>query len=802
MNSRITRDLESLRDRFSGELLLNSTQRRIYATDASVYQSLPLAVAVAKTESDILKLIRLANKHRIGLIPRTAGTSLAGQVVGNGIVVDVSKYFTRIIEINESESWVRVQPGVIRDRLNAVLVERGLHFAPETSTSNRAMIGGMLGNNSCGANSIVFGTTRDHVLEVTGFLSDGTRTTLGPISQSAWEIKVASDNGLESRIYQQLNRILSSPENRAEIRRCFPGSGVKRRNTGYALDLLLDSQPFGGDQELNLATLVAGSEGTLFLATEIKLNCVATPPENVNLVCVHFKTLRDALLATRWSMEHQPHRCELIDDLIVEGARRNRKQARHLGFVRGNPAAILMIEFRDRNPASAERQASQLVFDLQSRNLGFHHPILKQEAADQAWQVRRAGLGVASNHPGDVKPVTVIEDAAVDLDQLPDFIAEVDERLSQRYGLRCVHYGHAGAGELHLRPNLNLKSPADRTRFRQIAEDVARLVKKYGGSLSGEHGDGWLRSEFLRFMLGNKCHEWIEQIKHVWDPNHIFNPGKIMDAPQMDQSLRLTTTVEPQPDTIFRFGSGGLLGAVEMCSGLGDCRKTHLSGGTMCPSYMATRDEQDTTRARANLLRQILTERRVDQVPLGSHEVKEILDLCLSCKGCKSECPSNVDLARIKAEFMQGYYDVHGTPWKIRLLARLPGLLRCGSWAPGIANWINTSQFVSPFVKRLLGIHAGRSLPRLPAYTLRHWFAKRRRPSPDVVKSNVLFFCDEFTNYLDVSAGIAAIELLKHSVTRSGWPKRLTADAPACPADCFGTGKKLQSGTSAGWQTR
>ncbi len=474
---------------FEGDFCLDEPTRKIYATDASVYQEIPKAVAIPKSEADIELVIQLANQTGIGIIPRTAGTSLAGQVVGGGIVLDLSRHFTKILEINSIEKWVRVQPGVIRNELNAALEAFDLVFGPETSTGNRAMMGGMLGNNSCGSNSIVYGSIRDHTLEVTGFLSDGSLATFGELP--AAELTRFSNNPttLEQSIYAGLHEIFSSESNRQEIHRGFPKATVSRRNTGYALDAMVACQPYNpSGPPFNLCKLIAGSEGTLFLATEIKLRCHTLPPTVAGLLCVHFKTVDQALRASLVAMRYSPFACELIDRLILEGAARNISQRKNLGFVSGDPGAILVIEIRANHQAEVLETASQIQSELESNNLGYHFPVLFEPETKKVWELRKAGLGVVSNVPGDAKPCTVIEDTAVALEDLPAYISEMHQLLSGKYGLDCVHYAHAGAGEIHLRPVLNLKTESGRKLFRQVATDVASLVKKLNVSLSGEHG--------------------------------------------------------------------------------------------------------------------------------------------------------------------------------------------------------------------------------------------------------------------------------------------------------------------------
>ena len=757
--------IKRLAPSFKGELHLDATTRKIYANDASVYQEIPIAVAVPRTLEDLQHLIQLAHDTDTGLIPRTAGTSLAGQVVGPGIIVDLSRYFTKILEINTAEKWVRVQPGVVRDELNLALAKHGLLFGPETSTSNRAMIGGMVGNNSCGSNSIIYGSTREQTLEIQGLLSDGSLTTLGPLSATRLRQLIKSEpNTLANRILRDSYQLLANPSVQQEIIRRFPKPSIDRRNTGYALDRVIDCDAFSNcSKPFNLCQLIAGSEGTLMMITEIKLQLHELPPPETAVQCAHFDSIEEALQATQIAMQFQPYACELIDHLIIAGARRNLGQSENLNFVQGEPAAILATQFRGTTTKEVADQFFALKTALEEAELGTAFPLLSGADVQQVWSLRKAGLGVVSNMPGDSKPVAVIEDTAVDLIDLPAYIAEFDQRVQQRYDITCVHYAHAGSGELHLRPVLNLKRADDVQKFRHIANDVAQLVHRYHGSLSGEHGDGRLRGEFIEQMVGKQVYQWMREIKTIWDPQNIFNPNRIIDSPPMDQQLKYQIDQpESRPKTIFDFEStGGMLGAAELCSGSGDCRKTAVMGGTMCPSYMATRNERDTTRARANLLRQSMTGDSSPDAPFDQREIKQILELCLSCKGCKRECPSNVDMAKLKAEFLQGYYDRHGTPWRTRWLAASHVWSHWASKVPWLYHLVTQSPGLSRGFKWLAGFHPNRSLPRISTPTFRHWYRKHTAHPQAGARGKVWLFVDEFTNYLDAPIGRACVELLE-----------------------------------------
>ncbi|WP_299457599.1 FAD-binding and (Fe-S)-binding domain-containing protein [uncultured Microscilla sp.] len=747
-----------------GELHTDDVMRTLYATDASAYREMPAAVAVPRSSQDIKHLISFARQQKLSLIPRAAGTSLAGQVVGNGIVVDVSQHLTQILEINAEEKWVRVQPGVIRDDLNHVLEPYGLFFGPETSTANRAMIGGMVGNNSCGTHSVVYGSAREHTLEIKGLLADGSEVVFNALNAQQYQQKIAESekNTFEGKIYRQIDQLLASETHQKEIRENFPKRAIPRRNTGYALDMLLDLEPFTPTGEpFNFCKLLCGSEGTLMFMTEIKLHLDPLPPKETGLVCAHFNTIDDALKANIIALQYGPSASELMDHYILECTKANIEHRQNRFFVKGDPEAILIVEFnKDTREAIAE-VAQQMQQAMEQEGLGYHFPVVYGDDTRKVWNLRKAGLGLLSNIVGDAKPAPVIEDTAVTIEDLPAYIQDFNEILSQN-NMSAVHYAHAGSGELHLRPIINLKTEQGQKEFRLIAEEIATLVKKYQGSLSGEHGDGRLRGEFIEQMVGKKGYELMKEVKQIFDPEHIFNPNKIVETPPMDTFLRYDAGQDtPAFDTVLDFSSTqGILRGAEMCNGSGDCRKTEISGGTMCPSYMATRSEKDTTRARANILREYLT--RSDKPNRFDHEeIKEVMDLCLSCKGCKSECPSNVDMAKMKAEFLQQYYDANGVPFRTKLIANFTRLNKLAAKMPWAYNWAFTNPVTSKLSKKMSGFAAERSIPKLHKTTLRKWYKKHYTAiAPKGATKKVFLFCDEFTDFNDTDVGIVTVKLL------------------------------------------
>lgn len=756
--SNIYKSLQEFKSNFEGDIYIDDATRLIYATDASAYREKPLAVTRPKNESDIKKLIHFAHKTKTSLIPRAAGTSLAGQVVGNGIVVDTSKYMTDILELNKDERWVRVQPGVILDELNLFLKPYGLFFGPETSTSNRCMMAGMLGNNSCGSHSLIYGSTRDHTLEVEAILSDGSNCTFKSLNDNEFESKLKLQT-LEGEIYRKINDILNNPQNKANIEREFPDFEIKRRNTGYAIDLLLQNKPFNTNgNNFNFCSLLAGSEGTLAFTTEIKLNLVPLPPQHKALVCVHCESVKQSLEANLVALDFAPTSVELMDKKILDLTKENIEQNKNRFFVKGDPAAILVVEFSEENINKVNTKIAALKKAMCEKGLGYHFGVVTGNDMKKVWDLRKAGLGVLNNMVGDAKPVPVIEDTAVNPKVLPDFIEEIEKMLAG-FGKSCVYYAHIATGELHLRPILNLKDKHDVELFHSIALETAKLVKKYKGSLSGEHGDGRLRGEFIPIMLGQENYEILKEIKFCFDKDNIFNPNKIIDTPSMNSMLRFESEIaQKEIETVFDFSKDmGIQRAAEKCNGTASCRKTEVTGGTMCPSYMATRDESNSTRARANLLREFLT-RSEKSNPFDHKELYKVMDLCLSCKACKSECPSSVDVAKLKAEFLQHYYDSNGSSFRSKLIAYLPYLNNLVMIFPFMANFVFKTKWLrKPFMK-LIGFEPNRSMPLYYKTTLEKWFKKNKPETKQ--KSKVFIFNDEFTRVNDTEIGIKAILLL------------------------------------------
>ncbi|NRD23720.1 FAD-binding protein [Winogradskyella litoriviva] len=758
-----SKTLETLKSALEGDLHFDDLLRKLYATDASVYRKLPLAVALPKSTNDIKLLIDFAYNNSTSLIPRTAGTSLAGQCVGEGIVVDVSKYFTKILDVNEAKKTVTVQPGVVRDELNNYLKPFGLFFGPNTSTSNRCMIGGMVGNNSSGTTSIQYGVTRDKVIALKTILSDGSKVEFSDLTPEEFHNKTKLDT-LEGYIYKTIFETLQPKDIQNQIKENFPKPTIHRRNTGYAIDELIKSDVFStSDSTLsfNMCKLLAGSEGTLAFATEITLQLDDLPPSECAMIALHFDSIEKCMQSVSRVMQHSLHTCEMMDDTILNLTKHNKTQQENRTFVEGNPVAILMCELKANTNEELQYQIDGLLVTVNELKLSYANPILKGDEINKATELRKAGLGLLGNIIGDKKAVACIEDTAVALEDLEDYILEFTT-LMKSFNQNAVYYAHAGAGELHLRPILDLKQAEGVKLFRAITTAVAKLVKKYKGSMSGEHGDGIVRAEFIPLMIGADNYKILKQIKSAFDANNIFNPHKIVDAYPMDKNLRYEPNrEEPQIETLLDFSSSeGILREAEKCNGSGDCRKLPEFGGTMCPSYRATKDEKDTTRARANALREFLTNSEKSN-KFNHKELKDVFDLCLSCKACASECPSSVNVAALKAEFQYQYQQANGVPFRTKLFAYNNKINGYASKVPKLTNFMFSKGFTSSIIKYVGGIAKERRLPLISNKSLYKEFQESK---DKLVKENfikeVFFFNDEFTNHLDTEIGVDAIELL------------------------------------------
>ncbi|THD67880.1 FAD-binding oxidoreductase [Robertkochia marina] len=746
--------LNRLKDSVKGEFYTDELHRMIYATDASVYRALPHAVVYPKDTADLQKLIAYANHHNMALTPRSAGTSLAGQCVSDGIIVDMSRHFTKILDFRPDEMTVKVEPGVIRDELNSDIAAQGLFFGPNTSTSNRCMLGGMTANNSSGSTSIKYGVTRDKVLEVDMVLSDGKEVVFRELSAEELDTKLKLDDR-EGEIYRFVIDTFSSKETRKNIKKAYPKPDIHRRNTGYAVDVLSEMHPFKPDgSPLNLAKVIAGSEGTLGIMTAITLQLDLLPPTEKYMIAAHFNSIEETCNAVVPLMKHNLYACEMMDKVILDCTKNNKSQLANRFFIKEDPAAILLLEICDTDKKGLNDQLKALLQTLETVTSSYANPVLEGEDIEKAFELRKAGLGLLGNMIGDAKAVACIEDTAVSIEDLSPYIKEF-EQLMEAHGQKAVYYAHAGAGELHLRPILNLKEQSGVKEFREITTAVARLVKKYGGAMSGEHGEGRVRSEFISMLIGEQNYRLLEKLKYAFDPNNIFNPGKIVAPVAMDESLRYEVNrEEPEIKTFMDFSDDqGILRAVEKCNGSGDCRKTERSNGTMCPSYHATKHEKDTTRARANALREVLTMPKNGN-KFNSKELKQVLDLCLSCKACGSECPSNIDMASYKAEFLYQYQQANGSSLRDKLFAYNGKLNKLAALLPAGVN----NRLIQKIISRTVGIAPQRKLPKIGSTNLEKLLERSLDPNKNYRK--VILYVDEFSEYLDASIAEDAVCLL------------------------------------------
>ncbi|HKI32459.1 MAG TPA: FAD-linked oxidase C-terminal domain-containing protein [Gemmataceae bacterium] len=758
---------QHLRRHVEGEIRFDPTSRHLYSTDGSIYRIEPLGVVIPCTPQDVVAVVQVAGEMGIPITARGGGTSLSGQSIGPGVVLDCSKYLNQVLDIDPVGRVARVQPGVVLDQFNRALAPHGLQFGPEVATASRANLGGMIGNNSAGARSIVYGKTIDHVRRLAVVLSDGSRADFGPLTPQEWDAK-ASQRTLEGEIYRGVRQTVR--DNAEEIHKRFPR--ILRRVSGYNLDRFV-GQAFQPDQEqgqagkpdlrMGLHELVIGGEGTLAVVTEAELNLVPRPKAR-GLLVAHFASLAASMDALAPCLEFRPSAVELLDKLLIELSRGNLSLRDAMAPIVGQPETLLMIEFSGDDPAEVADRVEKLRQRLRGVNgVEALVPALDAAVRDSLWAARSAAAGLLYGVPGDKKPIAFVEDPAVEPARLPEFVARFRDLLKS-HGTDGAFYGHASVGCLHLRPMLNLKDPAEVALMRRIAEKVTDLVLEFGGALSGEHGDGLVRSEWNRKMFGPVVYGAFCRVKHLFDPKYLLNPGKVVAADPMTENLRYGPDYHPvAPETVFDYEKqGGFVRAVEQCNGNGACRK--LAGGTMCPSFRATRDEKDSTRARANALRLALSSPQ-PMKEVRSRWVHDVLDLCLMCKACKSECPANVDMAKLKAEFLEHYYEGRMRPLGQRLMANIHLLNRLGAAAAPLVNWLQTRRPLRWLLEKTAGIDRRRSLPPLHAEHFRRWFHKHS-PSPAVAipglgGQKVLLLDDCFTTFNEPEIGQAAVRVLE-----------------------------------------
>jgi len=761
-SKRIQFELE-LRTGVTGDVLFDKYSLGIYATDASIYQIMPVAAVLPVDDKDVVATVETALKYHVSIVPRGGGTSLGGQAAGASLIIDFSKYMNRVLEFNLRERWIKVQPGIVLDELNNFLKQYKLHFAPDPATSNRATIGGMIGNNSSGSKSIVYGITRDHVLETKTLLSDGSVLNFkkSPINEQLQ--KLEKTKGREFRLINGLKSIIEN--NQEEIISAFPK--IMRKVQGYNLDSFVNTINW------NLSDLLTGSEGTLGIVLNAKLNLEELPAQKI-LCTVHFNDLLDCIRSVALILDHKPSAVEILDEDLIQRAKESPTIAPLTDWMEGDPKGILIIEFFGKSIEEVQKKALSLASDLKKRGIGYACPVIPEpEQQEKVWSMRKNGLGIMMRTKGDAKPIGFIEDAAVPQEHLPDYIDDILKFCRQR-DVQVIMYAHASVGLIHVRPVLDLKIQEDIDKMKAIARRSFELVKQFDGSISGEHGDGRTRSPFLEEYFGPKVYAAFRDVKKLFDPAGIMNPGVIVNAEPIDKNLRYGTDYQT-PDISAEYNYrevGSFAAAVEMCTGVGACRQNLT--GLMCPSYRATRDEEHSTRGRANALRLAITG-QMGEEGMDDPRLFEIMDLCLSCKGCKSECPSNVDVAKLKSEFLQKYREKHGASLRDRFVSGSTKMAKLISgWKAPIINGILKTMLFRKILEWIVGVDSRRVLPVYARKSFHNWFKSKHglngypaNEDKQPLKisgqntNKVVLFDDTYMNYHDTSVGISAVELLE-----------------------------------------
>jgi FAD/FMN-containing dehydrogenase/Fe-S oxidoreductase len=785
-----------LRKVIAGDVRFDPASRLLYSTDASMYQLEPIGVVIPRDADDVQAAVEVARAQRVALLPRGGGTSLTGQTVNRALVLDFSRWMNRVLEVNADERWARVQPGLVQDALNHHVRPMGLLFGPDTSTSNRATLGGMLGNNSGGSHSIAYGLTVDHVVEITALLADGTRVVFGDVTPEE-VLRKGRRAGLEGQIYREVARIRDAYAD--EVRARYPHHW--RRVAGYNLNELVGvgikpgsvagSELDGTARGLNMARLVVGSEGTLLTIVEAKVRLVRRPAKTA-LSVIHYRDLQEALESSQSILETGPYAVELTDKMILDLARDNIEQSQRMGFVQGEPAAILIVEYAGQSDAEVRAKVAELEARRARERFGYAATLAFDPAEQQSiWKLRKAGLGLLLGMKGDKKPIAFVEDTAVAPEHLAEFVPRFRE-IFAKHDAVGAYYGHCSVGCLHIRPVIDLKTPRGLEQVRAIADEITGLVLEFGGTISSEHGDGRARSPFLERMYGPRLMGAFRELKRAFDPENRMNPGNIVDSPGILENLRYGvgyTTWEPT--TLLDFsGQGGFAAAVELCNGVGVCRKT--LEGTMCPSYMVTKDEEHSTRGRANALRAVLSGRLPPSEFTGTR-LYEVMDLCLECKGCKAECPANVDMAKLKYEFLHHYYAANGLPLRNRLFGRIERLLRLGARLPALVNWASGLALHRWLLERVAGIDRRRPLPKLAAETFTEWFRDHASPVA-APRGEVVLFHDTFVTYNTPEIGRAAVELLE-----AGGYRVTLVDKKCCGRPLISKGMLAEARAHAAW---
>jgi FAD/FMN-containing dehydrogenase/Fe-S oxidoreductase len=762
-------DLEhALRRAVRGSVRFDQASKLLYSTDASMYQVEPLGVVTPLDADDVRAAVEVAGAQKVALLPRGGGTSLTGQTVNRALVLDFTQHMNQVLEVNAEELWARVQPGLVQDELNYHVRSKGLLFGPDTSTSNRATLGGMMGNNSGGSHSLAYGLTVDHVIEIRALLVDGTEVLFGELTPEEFEAKTRV-TGLEGQVYREVAAIRESYAD--EIRTRYPKQW--RRVAGYNLNELLGigvrphSYAGGGNgapRKLSMARLVVGSEGTLLTILEAKVRLVKRPQATAVDV-IHYHDMQEALESSQPILETGPYAVEVTDKVILDLARNNIEQSQRMGWVQGDPAAIMLVEYTGQTEAEAKAKVEALEARRARERFGYAaHAAFDAGEQRTIWNLRKAGLGLLLGMKGDKKPIAFVEDTCVQPQHLAQFVPRFKE-IFAKHDTVGAYYGHCSVGCLHIRPVIDLKTPRGMEQVRAIADEITALVVEFGGTISSEHGDGRARSPFLERMYGPTLMEAFRKLKRAFDPDNRMNPGNIVDSPGILENLRYGVDYKTwSPVTMLDFSAqGGFAASVEMCNGVGVCRKK--LEGTMCPSYMATRDEEHSTRGRANALRAVLSG-RMAATEFHGKRLYEVMDLCLECKGCKAECPSNVDMAKLKYEFLHHYYKANGLPLRNRLFGHIERLNRLMSRVPTLANWMTAVPFNRWLMEKVAGIDRRRPLPALAEETFTDWFRKReslrkRLVTTQALRGEVVLFHDTFVTYNTPEIGRAAVQLLE-----------------------------------------
>jgi len=774
-------DLErELRNVIRGDVRFDAASRLLYSTDASMYQVEPVGVVIPRDGDDVQAALEVARRHRVAVLPRGGGTSLTGQTVNHALVLDFSRHMDQMLEVNAEELWARVQPGLVQDNLNDQVRSLGLQFGPDTSTSNRATLGGMLGNNSGGSHSIAYGLTVEHVIELTTRLADGSRAVFGEVTPEAFAAKCRAP-GLEGEIYREVARIRDTYGD--EIRARYPAHW--RRVSGYNLDELVKDRP------LNMARVVVGSEGTLVTVLEARVRLVRRPRKTA-LEVIHYHDIQEALESSQPILETGPYAVELTDKMILDLARNNIEQSQRMGFVQGDPAAIMIVEYAGETDAEVRAKIEALDACRQRGRFGYAAHVARDTAEQQSiWKLRKAGLGLLLGMKGDKKPIAFVEDTAVEPRHLAEFVSSFRE-IFAKHDTVGAYYGHCSVGCLHIRPVIDLKTPRGLEQVRAIADEITDLVVRFRGTLSSEHGDGRARSPYLEKLFGPRLMQAFRELKHAFDPDNRMNPGNLVAPVGITDHLRYGTQYTTwEPSTLLDFSEqGGFAAAIEMCNGVGACRKT--LEGTMCPSYMATKDEEHSTRGRANALRAALSG-RLPKAEFTGRRLYEVMDLCLECKGCKAECPANVDMAKLKYEFLHHYYEANGLPLRNRLFGQIAKVNRLGSRLPALVNRLSGLAPSRWALEKIAGIDRRRPLPSLAAETFDDWF-RRHTPPAAAPRGEVVLFNDTFVTYNVPEIARAAVEVLESAGYRA-----VLVDRKCCGRPLISKGMLTQAREHAAW---